>query len=190
MVSPILVIASDNDPITTDFEIAGATPPTFSAWYDPTSLLDPFADALFYVVIYDVDNSSDEINITLFYSVDTFGIHNVSQQMAFSNSPAANTYRYTYNMLGKPAGTYYQYYYQANDTTFVRKKPSEAGVYFDIQWDVEPVAIGDNAGFWIFPSLDTLVSREDRWVLWLLLLLVVLTSYLVIQRNKNKYRRY
>ena len=85
---------------------------------------------------------------------------------------------------------YYQYYYQANDTTFVRKKPSEAGVYFDIQWDVEPVAIGDNAGFWIFPSLDTLVSREDRWILWLLLLLVILTSYSVIQRNKNKYRRY
>lgn len=185
LISPIKVFAADNDDIDLDFEIQGASPPSFTSWYDPTTLLDPYANALFYAVIYDLDNTSDEINVTLFYSLDGFGANNVSVEMNFADSPAENTYRYTYLMLGEPQGTYYQFYYQANDTTFIRKKPSEAGVYFDIQWDVEPVVV-DGAGFWILPSLDQLITQENRWILWLLLLLTALTSFMVIKRNKNK----
>ena len=44
---------------------------------------------------------------------------------------------------GEPEGIYYQYYYVVEDENSLAKKPSEVGIFFDIQWDIAPGDGGD-----------------------------------------------
>jgi len=133
--------------------------PLFASWYDSTTLIDPDADVLFYVVIYDIDNSSTELNVTLYWSDDSFGAINRSHNMAFSNSPSTNNYRYTYLFPGKPLGTYYQYYYVVNDGANTVYQPAAylSGIYFDIQWDAPYVPSGGPAPIGTTTTEDTSV---------------------------------
>ena len=120
--------------------------PTYQSWYDSTTLIDPYQDVLFYVVIEDIDNTSSELTVTLYYSNDSFGTYNISKSMSYASSPSTDNYRFTYLFPGEPLGTYYQYYYQVFDGDNYVEQPAAyaSGILFDIQWDNPPS--GDTGG--------------------------------------------
>ena len=171
---PIIIVNANSDTSTGDFEISVANdPPSFIDWYDPVTLLDPMADAPFFVIVYDQDNDSTGLNITLWYTNDSFATVNISVQMNFAISKAINTYKFTYNFPGEPQGTYYQYYYQAYDGYNLRKKPSELGVFLDIQWDVFPVEFPDYPGSPGIPGVGDIVTIKDYTSLFNFMLLLI-----------------
>lgn len=108
--------------------------PSFVLVFDSVELVEPDTNIVFYTIIEDVDNDSTELIVTLYYSDDSFVIHNVSQSMSYVSSPQADQYRYEYIFLGQPAGVYYQYYYQVEDG-YSNAKDDNSGSYYDIQWE-------------------------------------------------------
>lgn len=109
--------------------------PIFIEWYDAQSIINPLTDVVFFVIIQDIDNASDELIVDLYYSEYEFRIQNFSQSMSFISVVSVNTYRYEYLMSGKPEGTYMDYYFQVNDSSNVVRKPLiPATETFSIQW--------------------------------------------------------
>lgn len=137
--------ADDNDTSKGEFQIdTDNDAPSFTLVFDSTSLITPLQDVVFWAIIEDIDNTSTELTVTLYYSDDSFVLNNVSQSMSYESSPSANNYRYNYTMTGQPAGTYYQYYYQVEDGYSIVKSGNP--IYYDIQWDVSPTAGGGQKG--------------------------------------------
>jgi len=135
--------ALEDDTSTGDFQFdSDNDAPSFSAWYDSTTLIQPEHNITFEVTVYDIDNSSGELTVYLWYSSDTFGVSNVSQIMAYSSNPNTNTYEFVFEMdgTGKTEGTYYSYYYNVFDgeTTVYQPAAYQSGIFFDIQWDNPP----------------------------------------------------
>lgn len=118
------------------FEISTVNdPPYIVDWYHNTTLIEPGTDILFHATVWDIDNSSDELTVTLWYSNDTFMYDNNSVSMVFYRETAADKYRYNYTIDG-PNGGIYAYYYEATDGEFIDYKPAgyDVGVYFYLQW--------------------------------------------------------
>ncbi len=118
------------------FEISTVNdPPYIVDWYHNTTLIEPGTDVLFHATVWDIDNTSDELTVTLWYSNDTFMYDNNSVTMVFSKETSPDYYRYNYTIDGPNEGIY-SYYYEATDGEFTDYKPAgyNVGVYFDIQW--------------------------------------------------------
>ena len=81
----------------------------------------------------DVDNTSGELTLTIYYSNDSFVSHNESVTMSYNDTISADTYRYIYEWDGEPANTYYDYYYQVFDGEHTVKE-NNSGLYYDILW--------------------------------------------------------
>ena len=138
--SVVLIILSFQIPVVSDsigdFELDPFNdPPIFIDWYDSATLIPPDNSVTFHVLFNDIDNSSSELTVYLFYSNDSFAIYNNSYTMNFALENPRDTFRFTYLWPGQPYGTYFQYYYVLFDGSNYVKKPNEIGVYLDIQWD-------------------------------------------------------
>lgn len=137
-----IVIANDDDNVVgilTLLNVANDSP-IFIDWYETDILIDPFEDVTFYADVFDVDNTSGQLTITLYYSEDSFSSQNFSVSMSYDSKISANTYRYNYTMNGRPSGTYMQYYYQAFDGEN-RVNEDNTGFFYDIQWSVPAITI-------------------------------------------------
>ncbi len=106
---------------------------TFLNYYDPHTLIDPYADVVFYTLIEDPDNTSDEITVTMFYSNDTFVSDNRSTVMMYSGEPEPDQYQYVTAWTGEPDNTVYHFYYKSYDGKNTVRK-DDNGDYFDITW--------------------------------------------------------
>lgn len=109
-------------------------PPVFIEWEEATAIVTENLDFLFYVVIEDIDNTSSELNVTLFYSNNLFVSDNNTINMTYESSPATNQYRFIYWFSGQPAVTTYDFYYVAFDGETQVRKPTTEGYYYNIQW--------------------------------------------------------
>jgi hypothetical protein len=137
-----IVIANDDDNVTGYLALSNVAndSPIFMEWYETETLIDPFVDVTYYAEVFDIDNTSGQLTITLYYSEDSFSGQNLSVSMSYISKVSANTYRYEYTMTGRPSGTYMQYYYQAFDGEN-RVKEDNSGFFYDIQWSVPAVVI-------------------------------------------------
>lgn len=110
--------------------------PTFISWYDSTSLITPLQSVNFNVTIQDIDNSSGDLTVLLYYSDNSFASDNNSQTLVYF-SGTGNVYNYNYTFSGQSAGTYLEYYYNVYDGETRVYQPAAylSGIYFDIQWD-------------------------------------------------------
>lgn len=133
---------------------------SFVSWYDSTTLIEPDNDVLFYTVVEDIDNASDHLTVTIWYSNDSFGLYNESQVMAYASTPSSNNYRFTHLFAGQPVGTYFQYYFSVYDGDNFVYQPAayEAGILFDIQWDNPPEG---PAGGGVTPRDEEAITPEE-----------------------------
>lgn len=104
--------------------------PIFIQWYEATVIIDENLPILFTAIIQDIDNTTAELNVTLYYSSDLFVTDNNSISMIFD----AGLVSYQYQFPGQPGITTYKYYYTVFDGTTLVRKPTTAEYYFDIQW--------------------------------------------------------
>lgn len=118
-------------------------PPVFIDWFETTEAQTPDEDVLVHAEIYDVDNTSGQLTVYMFYSTDDFLTHNISAPMTFNNSNGLHYYTFTVLVAGQPSGTYYQYYFTAFDGTTRVREPSTVGTYLEFQWYYPG---GDNPG--------------------------------------------
>ena len=113
--------------------------PVFIDVYNTSDLITPNEDVLFYAVIQDIDNTSAQLNVTLYYSYSIFNFENHSFEMSYASLEALQTYRFEHNFVGKTSGTSIIYYYQVFDgETIVREGYP---LYYDLQWSVPPVVV-------------------------------------------------
>lgn len=187
LVGVIYLRAATLEYIYGEFDIVNQSRmPVIVDWFDPEILIPHMADAQFYCEIYDYDNDSTELIVTLFYSNDHWELQNGSITMTFSHSPSSKHYYYTYLWAGEPEGTYYQYYYQVNDGNVTVKKPAEHDVFFDIQWDVQ-VNIHDYVPVYLFPLLADPCSIF--LIILSIILIIIIVSLLISKRRNSRYNR-
>jgi len=127
-------VLSQEDSSIGDFQVdTDNDPPFFVDWLDQEDTVSPYTSVLFYATILDIDNSSTELNVTLWYSNDSFSSVNVSVSMSYDSHPAANQWHFTYTFPGQAADTYYKYYYTVFDGNTTVKEDDNSN-YYDIQW--------------------------------------------------------
>lgn len=138
-----LAQADDNDnsigSFTTDI---GNDSPVFQAWFETDELISPLDNVLFETDITDIDNSSVQLNVSLFYTFSSFIYANYSVNMSFASLRTEydnQTYRFEYDFSAQASGTYMYYYYQVYDGFSTVQKGIPA--YFEIQWSFPPVTI-------------------------------------------------
>lgn len=117
-----------------------ADPPSFVDWYETTELIYPTTDVSFFAEVLDIDNSSGQLTVTLYYTYSNFATQNISFTMSYVSLVALQTYRFEYTFTGMPDGTYLTYYYHAFDGTNIVKEDN-SGLFYDIQWSFPPVTI-------------------------------------------------
>jgi hypothetical protein len=117
--------------------------PIFMEVYETERLVQPNVAATFYAEIWDSDNVTTELNVTLYYSTNDFLLDNLSVTMDYISNVSANTYRYEYLMTGKPFGTYMNYYFTVNDSLNMVREPliTDTPDTYSVQWSYEPVTI-------------------------------------------------
>lgn len=169
--------------------------PSFSAWYDSTTLIQPEHNVTFEVTIQDIDNTSGELTVYLWYSSDIFGVSNISQIMYYSSNPSPDNYEFVYEMdgTGKVHGTYYSYYYNVYDgyNTIYQPTAYVSGIFFDIQWDNPP---SDGGGVWKPPVEDILIEDfPDVMIISIPMLVISVVGICIIfvffLVNKNKKQK-
>jgi hypothetical protein len=181
-----IVIANEEDNVTGYLALSNIAndSPIFTDWYNTSVLIDPFIDVSFYAEVFDIDNTSGQLTITLYYSEDSFNSQNLSVSMNYISKVSANTYRYNYTMTGRPDGTYMQYYYQAFDGEN-RVKEDDSGFYYDIQWLFPAITIDVP----LPPDVD--YERpiiEVPNILFIFVTLMLLLSVIAIFMNMSKRR--
>lgn len=169
---------TDNDPIS------------IVALLDQEDVVRPNVNVEFYATVYDIDNDSAEITVTLWYSNDTFTVYNISQSIVFSSNPAVNQYRFTYNFTGQADGVYLQYYYTAFDGNTTARKDN-SGLFYDIEWRKvgaggsprgdEDIPIGSRPTITVKPDFIVAVAVVA------LLVAITLGGYSYQQKRKYKY---
>jgi hypothetical protein len=115
-------------------------PPSFIDVYNTTELITPLTNVDFYAIVLDIDNTSAQLNITLFYTFSSFVAENYSLDMVYVSTIEPNTYRFEYTFTGQSHGTYLYYYFTAFDNTTLVKEDN-SGFYFDLLWSFPPVTI-------------------------------------------------
>jgi len=107
--------------------------PSFADFLDQQDAVGPYIDLVVYATILDIDNSTTELNVTFWYSNDTFISNNISVIMAYISNPSTNQYYFTHTLTGQADQTYYQYYYMVDDGNTTVKE-DDSGTYFSVQW--------------------------------------------------------
>jgi len=159
-------------------------PPVFIDWFDSQSIITPNDPITFWAIVEDVDNSSGELTVTLYYSNDSFNLINVSQTMTYVSSPDTYQHQFEYTMAGQTAGTYYQYYYQAYDgESYV--KEDNTGLYYDIQWQTVDRGQGQPAVPTTEVPIEEIIFRID-WLLILALIIILVVSVFAIRKFQQK----
>lgn len=118
-------------------------PPTFDSVFDAL-LHAPYVNATFWAIIVDVDNTSTELNVTLWYSTGNWDAHNESILLTYNDTVSTDHYRFVYEFQGQARGTYYDYYFTGYDGEF-NITDNNNGLYYSIQWGV---AEGSVEGTW------------------------------------------
>lgn len=108
--------------------------------YDSTDLVSPDSAVGFYGVISDIDNSTTQFTIILFYSANSFASTS-NYSMTYDSLYDIDQYRYNLTFPGQSGGTYYEYYYQAYDGNSTVTE-NNGGLYYDVQWDDAPSGPG------------------------------------------------
>ena len=117
-------------------------PSVFISWYETDETVTPSEDIIFYVVVYDVDNISSEISITLYYTHTGFTTQNLSVSLNYVSTVDTNTYRYEYTFTGQESGIQLSFYYQAFDGENYVKKTD----LLNVLWSLPPVTIERGLG--------------------------------------------
>lgn len=117
----------------------GNDAPYFISWYETSELITPLVDVEFYASVFDIDNSTTEINITVYYTFSTFAYENLSVDLVYDSNPLPHIYLYDYLFFGQVDVTTMRYYYQAYDGENIVRKGYPT--YFEITWSYPPVTI-------------------------------------------------
>lgn len=136
---PLAVRAEDESTGNFSFDDVN-DPPTFQEWYETEEVISPFTDVLFFAEIQDIDNSSDQLNVSLHYTfTSSWGASNETIYLNESTELGNMTYRFEYLFSGQASGAYMQYYYQVFDgeTTVREGYP----IYFDLQWSLPAIIV-------------------------------------------------
>jgi len=168
--------------------------PSYFGWYEGT-IVSPLVDVTFDVDVLDIDNSSTELTVDMFYSNDTFAVDNNTINLVYHSLVSANTYKYLYVMTGLPHDTYYKFYYRINDGFTNVEKPVNyyLGTYFDVQWFDAYVPPGGSPK----PPTTTLPISETQvgvgiqniidQIPFLLLILIPLIGLLIARKKYEDY---
>lgn len=186
------IINVNSDSITGDFETINTVndPPIFTEWYETATKIPPDEDILFFAIINDPDNSSDELSITLYYSNDSFVANNQSAAMVYSNEPSFRHFNFTYFFIGQPLGTVLQYYFQAADGGTPVKKPLVT--FFEVEWGIGAVTdelpVNERRVGVVSEIIIGGEDKEERRItdFILLILLFIIITALVQQERKSK----
>ncbi len=112
----------------------GLAPPIFVSWSVSSVDNYPYTNVFMSVLVVDLDNQTTQLNLTIFYSNDSFVTDNRSYSMVYNNTPQSNQYNFTYTWAGQLGGSY-DFYYTANDgTTTTGKYNPTVGSYFVMSW--------------------------------------------------------
>jgi hypothetical protein len=117
----------------------GNDSPYFIDWYETSELITPLTDIDFYASVFDIDNGTTEINITIYYTFSTFAYENYSVDLVYDSNPSSHIYRYIYQFAGQIAGITMRYYYQAYDGENIVREGYPT--YFEITWSYPPVTV-------------------------------------------------
>jgi hypothetical protein len=138
MVPVYQTLGNSTDPATGTVTLTGAAndPPMIVDFYEPVSIVSANENVTFFCLLYDLDNSSNELNVTLFYSVNSFATVNNSVNLTFNYSPETDYYRFDYEIAGQPPNTLWQFYYMAYDGETRVYEPTNyvSGDFLWIQW--------------------------------------------------------
>lgn len=137
----LVIVKAEDDNTTGDFNLDTVNDPSyFVDVFNTTALISPLTDVDFYAIVLDVDNTSAQLNITLFYTFSSFAVENYSLDMVYASTTEPNTYRFEYTFTGQLHGTYLLYYFSAFDGAN-RVNEDNSGFYFDLLWSFPPVTI-------------------------------------------------
>ena len=117
----------------------GNDAPYFITWYETAELITPLTDVNLYASVFDIDNGTTEINITVYYTFSTFTYENYSVDLVYDSTVFPHTYLYDYLFAGQTSSTTMRYYYQAFDGENIVREGYPT--YFEITWSYPPVTI-------------------------------------------------
>ena len=179
---------SDEGTGSGDVQIFVNDPPTFASVFDASQLYPPYENVTFWAIIADVDNSSNELNVTLWYSNDSWVTHNESIPMIYNDTVSADNYRFIYEFEGERQGTYYDYYYTGFDGEH-NITDDNSGLYYDIDWGVLGVYPGSSMFDPYHPANLVNKRATDLWnqfpVIFLSLVIVVGMVTLIRKATKG-----
>ena len=115
-------VAWDNDPFI------------LLEWFTTDELITPLVNVEFSLTVYDEDNSSDELNVTLFYSNSEFYSNNLSELLIFDHENSPHNFTYVYTLAGQSQNTRIHYYYKVTDGLTVGRRPINTDEYYDVLW--------------------------------------------------------
>lgn len=169
------VLAIDDDTIG-NFNLVEGNAPIIAGWFETDDVFSPYADVTFNATVIDLDNTSDELTVKLFYSVDSFDTTNISIDMVFDSEIIAGTYYYELDFSGMAENTYIEYYYWVTDGNFTDREPAIGEPYLSIQWQYQAITLIRH------PPSVTLERVEELNLLpyALLLTLISLVLFLII----------
>lgn len=179
-----VIIGDDSDTSRGDF-LAGSPgndPPSFVSWFETAELITPSQDVDFTAEVYDLDNGSSELTVTLYYTFSIFSSENLSVVMSFDVPTAPFTNNYTYTFPGQPHGTVINYYYQAFDgeTTVQEGVPT----YFELLWSFPPVTVERPIPADVVPEI--LLELPEGYLLIFFFGLFIITATIYLFMNKAK----
>lgn len=167
-------------------QIDNDAPPSFVSVFDSTEsgwiswIVESDTNVTFWAIIEDIDNTSIELNVTLYYSSDVFITHFLSANLTFVSSPQMNQYQFEYEMSGQEKGTYYQYYYQGFDGE-TKIKDDNSGLYYVIQWDsITSSDVNLPASITQEPKEEPIEPSEPLTADYMMLILVIIMTIALI----------
>ena len=185
LVFSLFTVKAQDDNSTGNFNLDTVNDPSFFIEvFDTAEIIYPNTDVDFHAIVLDIDNTSAQVLITLYYTYSTFSTQNISVIMPYVSTGDPNTYRFEYTFTGKSAGTYLTYYYQAYDGTNIVKEDN-SGFYYDIQWNYPPVTIETP----LFPDVDydkPLIEVPNYLLIFLFLSIFVLVIAIFMNMSKSR----
>ncbi len=188
VIFPIVLVSTIDDRSIGQFwqNTTGNDDPYFVDWYETSELITPLVDVDLYASVFDVDNITTEITITVYYTFSSFTYENYSVVLVYDSNTSTHIYRYIYQFAGQSSVTTMRYYYQAYDGENIVREGYPS--YFEITWSYPPVTIERPLADWYEPDLPYGFTTDHFLFLFVGLFILTATIFFFMEKSK-KYAR-